>query len=238
MAAFDTFAKEAGLDFVKKDTLSTDCGSDLTKQDSTPDFKSSSLLSFNTKSDLAWKNTIELNDETPQQEEVKVFSVTPVEEVGPIITEIPRPEIVVNQEDVKVTEEKILINSQPSAEEILNKAAREQIVSEDFWKNDEVFKKIESIQKEKQNAAEKKNDVFELPSMLQNLRSKSAAPATKPWLMKKKKTEPQLEVVPEPKVEAASEPVNNEAQPKEETSENKINDIPEKVAENVAEISA
>lgn len=82
---------------------------------------------------------------------------------------------------------------------------KEQIVSEDFWKNEEVFKKIESIQKENAES-EAKQSTFELPSVLKTLRSTSST-STKPWLMKKKKNpEPQPEPVPAPETSVQAVP--------------------------------
>lgn len=63
-------------------------------------------------------------------------------------------------------------------------AQRERLISEDFWKNTETSKQIESLNNKDE---EKKNQVYEAPSMLQALKDKPAA--NKPWLMKKKRVE-------------------------------------------------
>jgi len=129
-------------------------------------------------SEVEEKTLEKLNED--ETNPIAIISTT--EEVVTLTPEMPMPsqgifmpQVSENQESAAAA--KIVTETQP---------AKEQIVSEDFWKNEEVFKKIESIQKENAQQSETKQDTFELPSVLKTLRS-SSSNATKPWLMKKKK---------------------------------------------------
>jgi len=152
------------------------------------------------------ENSVEMkNEEELKQDAVEIQEELKQDESNhmAIISSIENEEVVslVPQVPVQVSENQDLTQNAPETQvqAQVSSKTKEQIVSEDFWKNEEVFKKIESIQKE----SEAKQETFELPSVLKTLRSSSST-ATKPWLMKKKKN-PEPVAAPETSVQTIPE---------------------------------
>ncbi len=153
------------------------------------------------------KSEVEIKEESPKSviiseveektlEKLNEDEANPIAVVSNIIEEVPvampSQEIFVPQ----VLENQDTIQTVP--ETTTTQVTKEQIVSEDFWKNEEVFKKIESLQKETETKP------FELPSVLKTLKPSSST-ATKPWLMKKKKNpEPAQEIPVQTLIESAA----------------------------------
>ena len=147
------------------------------------------------------QQTIENNNENTTQDEIKVLSVSQTEETINITPSKEETLIEPAENNFKIVTSEPNISTQ---EEVANDNPKEQIVSEDFWKNKEVFKKIELYQQEEQQKTEEKK-AFELPSVLKTLREKSGtASSNKPWLMKKKKAV-EIQNVETPKEETKPE---------------------------------
>jgi len=106
--------------------------------------------------------------------------------------------------------------SQASNNVLDSLSCKEQVLSEDFWKNRDEFKNLQENSSVK--TEETKKEEFVVPSVLQTLRTKST-PSNKPWLLKKKKTtEVKVEEPIEPsKIESKSIEINSE--PPKETPE-------------------
>jgi len=134
------------------------------------------------------------NNENLSKDEIKILSVSQVDEVDVETPDITRKNYLLNK-----TENRIEIIPESNIS-IIEDNLKEQIVSEDFWKNKEVFKNIEFYQQEEKQKSEEKK-AFEMPSVLKSLREKSGASSNKPWLMKKKTTAIEVLNIETPKEE-------------------------------------
>jgi hypothetical protein len=205
--SLDNFVKETDSQVLTKDS----------KVNSSSALNTSPLIPSE-KHDTPSIEAVTIVDETPKKDEIKISTISTIASLT-------------FQEEDKLKHNEMDLNKDSNSEqnslmkeELSNQNPRDQIVSEDFWKNEEILKNIEKIQNEVKLPQENsKKTPFELPSVLETLRSKPAS-SSKPWLMKKKKP------VENQEAESTPQPLNNETNTTEKTPEpNK--DLPEVEAE-------